>query len=733
MHDIETLLRAAPIWGVGLGFAAALAAAAWLGLRAGQRGRQPMAAIERDGMYRALQRSEATWRAMFEGLTDAAVFADPQRHILHVNPAFCALWGYTADEVRGRSTELLYADPADFAALGQRRFSTVESPDRHTYHLRYRRRDGSEFWGESIGIRVADAGGEVFGYLGVHRDITQRRQAEEALRQSRAQLAAFVQQAPHAMAMFDRGMNYLAASRLWTEAYGGGRADLTGLYHYEVLPNVPDHWRDAHRRALAGATVRNDSDHWVQDDGTEHWGRWMTQPWTDEQGGVAGIIISAEDITEQVLAERSDRETRERLAVLFEAAPVAMVIADLSDGRYIEVNTAYAQLLGYAREDMLGRTSTEMQIWADPEGLARGLATLRAGGELRQQPSRFRRRDGEVLDVLLTVVPLKLSGRPHYFGAAVDVTQQQCALRDLNEAHERFSRVFESAPIAMALSEARDNTFVEVNAPFEALVGRPRAEILGRHSLDLGFWAETTLSSDVLRRLETGVPVQHQEATFRRADGTLLDVDYSGCVVEIAGRRHIVSMVSDVTAQVQARRALLRHQQELESLVAQRTAELESAHATLAERAAVYADLYNGAPCGYHALTPEGLVAEVNDTELAMLGYTREEFVGQPIERFGTPASREAFHRNFPQLKRAGTLRDLEYELIRKDGSVLPVLISAVLVTDDAGRVYSRATVVDNSERKARERDARPCRPSWRAGLNWRSRPRARRALSWPT
>jgi two-component system, sensor histidine kinase and response regulator len=242
----------------------------------------------------ALQRSEATWRAMVDGLTDAVAFADLQRRILHVNPAFTAMWGYPADEVLGRGTEILYADPADHAALGQARFSAGTSAEDHLYQLRYRRRDGSEFWGETIGIRVTDASGTLFGYLGVHRDITERLRAEEALRRSRAQLAAFVQQAPHSLALFDRNMDYLAASRQWVRLYGHGHADLVGLNHYELTPNLPQTWKDAHRRALAGETIRNDSDQWKDDDGGEHWLSWVVQPWTDELGEVAGIIISSD-------------------------------------------------------------------------------------------------------------------------------------------------------------------------------------------------------------------------------------------------------------------------------------------------------------------------------------------------------------------------------------------------------------------------------------------------------
>lgn len=97
--------------------------------------------------------------------------------------------------------------------------------------------------------------------------------------------------------------------------------------------------------------------------------------------------------------------------------------------------------------------------------------------------------------------------------------------------------------------------------------------------------------------LRAGRPMLPTEARRRRSDGALVEVSFSACEVQVAGERHFIAMIVDNTAQVQARRALEQQQRELEAMVARRTAELESANATLAERAAAIADLYDKAPC----------------------------------------------------------------------------------------------------------------------------------------
>jgi len=119
------------------------------------------------------------------------------------------------------------------------------------------------------------------------------------------------------------------------------------------------------------------------------------------------------------------------------------------------------------------------------------------------------------------------------------------------------------------------------------------------------------------------------------------------------------------------------------------------------------ADLYNNAPCGYHSLDKDGVFIRINDTELRWLGYSREEVIGKmKFHDLITDRSLKTFQDNFPQFKVRGWIHDLEFEMVRKDGSILPVLLSASAVTDpDGNYIMSRSTVYDITERKRAERE----------------------------
>jgi PAS domain S-box-containing protein len=169
--------------------------------------------------------------------------------------------------------------------------------------LEIRSATGRHKWIRTIGHPVVEEG-QVVRVFGAFQDITAHKQAEERLRQSQAQLEAFIRHAPISIAMFDLDMRYLSYSGRWLEEYGRGLADLAGRSHYEVHPDVPPEWRDVHRQGLAGETIKNDADAWTQADGSRHWLRWAVLPWYDEGGEIGGIIISAEDITASMQAKR---------------------------------------------------------------------------------------------------------------------------------------------------------------------------------------------------------------------------------------------------------------------------------------------------------------------------------------------------------------------------------------------------------------------------------------------
>ena len=133
----------------------------------------------------------------------------------------------------------------------------------------------------------------------------------------------------------------------------------------------------------------------------------------------------------------------------------------------------------------------------------------------------------------------------------------------------------------------------------------------------------------------------------------------------------------------------------LELRVQERTAELENAYKELS-------DIYNNAPCGYHSLDKDGYFVKINNTELNWLGYTEDELIGK--KRFKdiiTEESVKKFEKQYPSFIESGIVYDLEFDMIKTDGSLLTVLVNATAIYDaDNNYIMSRSTLFDISNRK---------------------------------
>lgn len=241
-----------------------------------------------------LQQTFNTMQAIVDASPLAIMHLDPDGVARTWNAAAERLFGWTADEVIGHVLPFVPPEKADeFRELRlrgmQEGFQNIEA--------QRRRKDGTDIIISISTAPLRDPDGNEFGIAAVIDDITERKRIEGILRENEERFRLFITHAPAALAMFDRDMRYLAVSRRWVADYRLQAGDIIGRSHYDVFPEIPDHWKDAHRRGLAGEVVTANEDRFVRQDGTVQWERWEIRPWHTAEGAVGGIIIFAEDIT----------------------------------------------------------------------------------------------------------------------------------------------------------------------------------------------------------------------------------------------------------------------------------------------------------------------------------------------------------------------------------------------------------------------------------------------------
>lgn len=187
------------------------------------------------------------------------------------------------------------------------------------------------------------------------------------LREREEILKLFITYAPIEIAMFDTQMCYLMASQRWIEDYHLESVEsVLGRCHYDVLPEIPESWKQIHQQCLAGATCRCDADAFEHADGSVRWLRWEIRPWYRANQQIGGIVIFSEDITERQQIEASLQAQHKQLQqqlveieTIYQSAPIGLNVLD-RDLRFVRINQRLAEMNGIPVADHIGRTVREL-------------------------------------------------------------------------------------------------------------------------------------------------------------------------------------------------------------------------------------------------------------------------------------------------------------------------------------------------------------------------------------
>jgi PAS domain S-box-containing protein len=516
---------------------------------------------------------------LLEQVNDAVIATDENFIITSWNTGAERIFGWRAEEVIGRTVEeFLHTE-----FFGKTRFDAIQAlreKGEFSADVTQLRKDGVRVHIEARTVALRDENGYVPGYVSINRDISERKTAENILRANQDQLLSLIKEAPISIAMFDHDMCYIATSQRWVNDYGLSYDNLVGRSHYDVFPDLPEYWREAHRKGLSGETLKNDDDFWIREDGTKYWLRWAIVPWHDTRGEIGGLIISAEDISEHKKAEEELRKSEERYRYLFENNPYPMWTYDRKTLAFLDVNEAAIAKYGYSRQEFLNMTIVDIRPPEDVERLMNNIAQPRQSLE-HSDGWRHRLKDGVIIHVEITSHTVEIDGHESALVVAQDITERKQAEEALRESEQKFSIIYYKAPFAAALSRLPDGVVVDVNEAFERTFGYTKHETIGKTSLELGINPDAELRARMAAELQARGSIHDVELALRTKSNVahvfLVNMD----LVSIDGEKYIFQTAQDITERKQAEAALQIAHDELEVKVQERTAALSQANALL--------------------------------------------------------------------------------------------------------------------------------------------------------
>jgi len=589
-------------------------------------------------------RGQDIHRQIFERNLAVQLLIDPDTgRIVEANPAACAFYGYTRDELIKRKITDINSLPVSEvqAAMGQ-----AAGERQNTFRFRHRLATG-ELRDVAVHSGPVEVDGRRLLYSIVH-DVTDSERAQAELQRTISLLQSTLDSTTDGILAIDRKGRIVSYNqrfaRMWRippEVLESGDDEKAAAFAGEQL-RAPEQFRRKIQQVYAQPDVES-FDVLEFKDGRV-FERYSIPQMLD--GEPVGRVWSFRDVTGRRRAEAALRESEASFRLLFANHPMPMWVYDLHDLRFLEVNQSAVEHYGYSRDELLAMRITDLA----PEATLRPLRPPPVAEPEHSRESKHRRKDGSVIDVHVVSHVLEFAGRRAALVQAQDITERKRAVEALRLSEEKHR----------AILEGMDEGYYEVdlggNLSFfnDALcrsLGYSREELQGLDAITLTDAENTRKVREAFRLVrETGRPLKNAEFQVTTKDGSRRDVQASMALMRDAkgdpqGFRGVVIDVSERRLSEEA----LRESEER------------------------YRRLVEMSPDGI-AIHQEGKVVFVNPSACRTMGAsTPEDLIGRPVLELVHPEFHGIVRKRLEVLKRGETVPFIEEKMLRLDGTPVDV------------------------------------------------------------
>ncbi len=497
--------------------------------------------------------------ALLHTLPDLVWLKDVEGRYLTCNARFELLMGAPRAAVVGKTDyDFFDRETADFFRMHDRRALAAGGPVVNEEWVTFIG-DGHRELLETIKAPVCGLNGKILGTLGIGRDFTARWRSAH-------QLQLFAEHSPAAVAMFDTQMRYLMASRRYTTEFGLDPDRVLGRSHYELFPRLPEHWKEVHRRCLAGAVESCDEEHFMLEEGKPEVMRWEVRPWWDYDGAIGGIIIFSELLTARKQTEQALQERQSLWQAMLETAPFGIAVVDFSRLRLVSVNGRLCSMTGYEASELEGQSPSVIWPVRERAENLEAVSSLTPGEH--RLPRVYQRKDGTefhaILHLSVGVGGLGLAAVQDVEEQFQQEQQRVQTEQALRASERRFHLALDTLPLPVGLADKHDR-FLYLNPAFMETYGYlledvPSLSSLLERSLPDREAREhllDVLALDATDAWRSGQSTPTRSTTFVCKDGDTREVEIT--------RRHLgtlqVTVFQDTTERSRSQAALLESEE----------------------------------------------------------------------------------------------------------------------------------------------------------------------------
>jgi len=636
----------------------------------------------------------------------------------YVNPKLAEMFGYTVEELLTTPNIMLivHADdrPAVLERLRQRisgeaifasyQFRVVtksgEISDVRVYGSRMEHNGTPAVIGTALDVtgqtraevlleqKVKERTAELFdANEQLKQEAAVRRKAEDRLRQSESMLRDILSTSPVGIGLTeDRTMKW--ANEAWMRMFGfGNEHEFAGKSASIVYPSYEEYKRVGSilYEGLETGRVTSTDATFKRTNGSLFEGH-IRMKALRPPDAVKGAIAVIADISHRKRAEEALRESEERYRAVFNNAGVGIALTD-TKGRWHQVNSVCAEMFGRTGEELRSLTNLDI-TYADDMDISRERFHSLVQGDIDsyRYQKRFVRKDGSPFwtDVSVSAIRGPDGSCQATVGVLVDITDNKEAQRALQESQQRLELALDGADLGLW------DWNIETG---EVFCNQRWAEMVGVSAddkgLNIGLWNRKVHPDDLrsathaLKSHLAGIRPHYEiEYRLRNREEGWTWIHARGKVVERNDEGKPLRMTGtslDITDRKRSEEALKQSENKFRLL-------------------------YENAPVGYQSLDEQGNLVEVNAAWVDLMGYSREEAIGTWFGNYLATSLDERFREHFRRLKETGSARGIEYEMVKKDGSIITVTMDGAFVRDEHGVDRSHCVLHDVTSRRKAEK-----------------------------
>ena len=400
-----------------------------------------------------LRREEQQFRALAEQSPDMIVLIDRDIKVTYVNPAVERFLGRKKEEIIGSYLyDYPHPDDLDLVVNIFTTFFKDTSADVQRAEIRLRDKDGVWHTVDAVGTNlvrdnVAEA---VIVNL---RDITDRKRAEEKL----LLIQKAVEDSSDAIALADVQGNHFYQNKAFTRLLGYTVDELKVQGVAQTVYADQEVARNVFETIMKGGSWSGKVEDIAKD------GRRLTVMLSadaikDESGKIIGLLAINTDITEQKQAEESLSKSERKFSSTFHLNPNAMAISDIVTSKFIDVNEAFTSQTGYPREEIIGKSAEELQMWVNPDDRKQIINALKEKGEIKGTEVLMRVKNDNIRNVLFSARFVEIEQDNYLLTFALDITERKQMENELRANESNFRHSLDESPLGIRISTTEGET-----------------------------------------------------------------------------------------------------------------------------------------------------------------------------------------------------------------------------------------------------------------------------------